>query len=299
MKLSLQNVIQCLKEKKVSILPHDNADVDAVVSAVLLSKLFNYLEIDNEILILDQRISDQTGLFLEKLGYYPEQYFCQEEDEKRNLFLVDHYETLHLGKVVGCIDHHFTSQKLCYPIYEYRNSCSTSYILYTFMEEIKMPITKEIVALVGYASLIDTCSFKSTKTKKEEADIVLALLEKYQFPVEKIVEECLCIQDITIMSIEQIATNGMKQYQYGDFKVGSSYVQITSLEIPVEVLDYIQKEIEKKNLFMWIFLIFDMKDTKTKVYYVQKENRWSVMFDKIISRGKDIMPMVESAFMMK
>ena len=41
-----------MEGKKLTILGHDNIDVDAFLSGVLLSRLFNFLKIDNEFIVL-------------------------------------------------------------------------------------------------------------------------------------------------------------------------------------------------------------------------------------------------------
>ena len=43
---------ESMKDRELVILGHDNIDVDAVLSGILLSKLFNYLKIKNHFYIL-------------------------------------------------------------------------------------------------------------------------------------------------------------------------------------------------------------------------------------------------------
>ena len=43
-----------MEGKKLTILGHDNIDVDAFLSGVLLSRLFNFLKIDNEFIVLEE-----------------------------------------------------------------------------------------------------------------------------------------------------------------------------------------------------------------------------------------------------
>ena len=42
---------ESMKDRELVILGHDNIDVDAVLSGILLSKLFNYLKIKNHFYI--------------------------------------------------------------------------------------------------------------------------------------------------------------------------------------------------------------------------------------------------------
>ena len=43
-----------MEGKKLTILGHENIDVDAFLSGVLLSRLFDFLKIDNEFIVLEE-----------------------------------------------------------------------------------------------------------------------------------------------------------------------------------------------------------------------------------------------------
>ena len=53
------------------------------------------------------------------------------------------------------------------------------------------------------------------------------------------------------------------------------------------------KVIIKEKIYMWVFIIFDMIKEKTVVYKVTKEEIIIEIYDKILSRGKDIIPLIE------
>lgn len=284
------------KDTTITILPHDTLDVDAAISSILLSKLLSFYNISNEIVIFDEKVDKWTDYFLKKVGYDLSKFFSTTEEETKTLFLVDHYKTSHKGKVVCCIDHHFTLENINYNYYLYKPSCSAAYLVYKIMQKLDMPITKDIVELVGYASLVDTCSFKSTKSVKEEKLEIISLLKEYGFNVEEMLIECLCLDNIELMSLEEIALNGLKKYNYSGNVVKSSYIQINSLEISNELINFIFKLIETEKLDMWVFLVFDMINEKTKVYKITKNQVITITYDEIKSRGKDIMPVVEKEF---
>lgn len=76
-----------MKDRELVILGHDNIDVDAVLSGILLSKLFNYLKIKNHFYILESVKEGETynivkGLF----GIDMKQFEKIGENEKRLLF---------------------------------------------------------------------------------------------------------------------------------------------------------------------------------------------------------------------
>lgn len=284
------------KNTCITILPHDCIDVDSAVSSILLAKILDFYNIPNEILIFDDNVDKWTRYFLNKLGHDLSKYFAKDECKTRNLFLVDHYKTSHKGTVISCIDHHFTSEDVKYDYYLYKESCSTAYIIYKIMLDLNIPITKEIVALVGYASLVDTCSFKSTKTVLKEKNEILDLLKLHDFNIDEMIKECLCLDDLKQMTLEEITLNGVKKYNYNGHIVKSSYIQIDSLEISNDVVDHILNLVITKGLDMWVFIIYDMVNEQTKLYKITKNETWVEEFHKIMSRGKDIMPIVENKF---
>ena len=76
-----------MKDRELVILGHDNIDVDAVLSGILLSKLFNYLKIKNHFYILESVKEGETynivkGLFgidmkqFEKIGENEKRLLC-------------------------------------------------------------------------------------------------------------------------------------------------------------------------------------------------------------------------------
>jgi len=292
----LKKIKMLPKNKIITILPHDCIDVDSIFSAILLSKLLSHFNIKSEIVIFDKKVDKDTNYFLNKLNYNVSKYVTKFEDESRLLFLVDHYETIHSGTVIGCIDHHFTTKEICYNIYLYKNSSSASYIIYNLLKKAKIKITEEIVLLVSYATLVDTCSFTSTKTNVKEKEEILQLLKSSNFNVEKMVEESLCLQDLSKMTFEEIIYNGVKSYNFNTHKVRSSYVQTNNLGISCEIIDKISNIVKKENLDMWVFIIFDMINKKTKVYKIMQEKIQSEEICMILSRGQDIMPKIEEKY---
>ena len=127
---------------KLTILGHDNIDVDSFISGVLLSNLLTFLKIDNEFIILEEVKEDETYEIVKELfGIDMKDYYSKGEDSTRKLFLEDHYKTVHSGEVVACIDHHPTSEKVEYPFYRSRVACSTSYMIYELMQEVGYQIS--------------------------------------------------------------------------------------------------------------------------------------------------------------
>lgn len=296
MEKTLTKIKKLPKEKNITIVPHDNVDVDSIFSAILLSKLLSHFNIKNEIVIFDKKIDKDTSYFLNKVNYSISKFLTYDEDENRLLFLVDHYETTHSGTVVGCIDHHFTTKDICYDIYLYKNSSSASYIIYNLLKGANIKITKEIILLVCYATLVDTCSFTSTKTNVKEKEEILQLLKSNSFNVKKMLEESLCLQDLTKMTSEEIIYNGAKSYTFNGHNVKSSYVQTNTLDISSDIINKISNIVKEENLDMWVFIVFDMINKKTKVCKIMQDRIQTEEINLILSRGQDIMPKIEEQY---
>lgn len=289
-------------KRKITILGHDNIDVDAFLSGILLSKLFDFLKIENEFIILEEVKEDDTYQIVKELFNIDiKKWENVSEKADRYLFLEDHFETIHSGKIVGCIDHHPTMQKLNCEYQYRRNSCACTYLIYEIMNQEGYPLTKEDAKMIIVAMMIDTTSFKSSKTIPEEVDVAKNLASKYSLNYEKLLKYCLCLTPITNMELKDIVENGKKHYNYAGTEVESSYVQLYGLpdnDIINSWLEYLKNSIKTSNIRMKVFLIFEMKTYQTIEFRISAQSKIIdvTVHNGILSRGKDIMPEIEKIF---
>ena len=284
MNLTLQKIINLPKAVKISILPHDNLDVDAILSSILLSQILDYLKIDNEIIVFDKKTARDTNYICKLVGVDISSYIVDEEDSSRNLFLIDHFSTSHKGSVIGCIDHHPTNQNINCDIYEYRASCATAYIIYSFMLEINMEVTKEMFEMITYAMLVDTCSFTSSKTVKKEAEILPSIVSSYGLDFKKMKERAYLYTDIENMSIEEIITNGLKEYHFKRGTVKASYIQSknnVNEDLFAEISSEIRKRVLDENLLLWVFISYALEEKKTYLHLISALDVESKKYDRI------------------
>lgn len=297
----ISNLRKVLHGKNVIILGHDNIDVDAVLSGLLLSKLLHFWGIENIFCVLDEVKEDESFNILKELFSIDITGFQNPyERAERVLFLVDHYETVHLGKVIGIIDHHPNHKELDYEFKYVRNSCATAYMVYELMKQASYPFCSEDIRQVIAAMLIDTVSFKSTKTVEEEIDIALNLAKDYNIDIDSLEQYALRITDITQMSDEEIISNGIKWYSYKRKNdVASSYLQLNHMpeeNVRNKWIDLLKEKLEKTGADMFVFIIYDMNENKTLEYQISKDKVRFILHSKIMSRGKDIMPRIEEMF---
>lgn len=291
-----------LRGKEITIIGHDNIDVDSALSGILLSKFLRYLRIDNEFCILEEVKEDDTYRTLKELfGIDLKEYQKIGENAERNFVLVDHYETMHEGNVVACIDHHPSSKSLNYAFKYVRNSCATMYLIYELMMAWSYTFMREDIRMIVAAMLIDTVSFRSTKTVEDEALIARELSKRYRLDFELLEKYGLGITEITKMKDEQIISNGEKWYSYRRKNdVSSSYIQLYGMPTCEKIhywLTLLSKKLYKTGADMLVFIIYDMKANKTHEYKILSGRTEMICHLGILSRGKDIMPKIEERFL--
>lgn len=295
-----KELVSILRGKEVVILGHDNIDVDACLSGILMSRLLNFLNIKNQFCILEKVKENNTyEIITELIGINIKELENQQEDTSRQLFLVDHYETIHKGNVIGCIDHHPTQQVKDYAFKYVRNSCATAYLIYELMKELNFPIGKEETKMLIISMMVDTICFRSSKTIKEEVEQARKLARKYQFDYTFLEKYCLCLTPIDKISIEEVISNGQKWHNYGGNKVGSSYLQLYGLPDKGQLKDWLNclnRKLEETCSSMLVFIIVDIKENKTYQFYISSNYIKEKVSDGILSRGKDIMPLIENYF---
>lgn len=290
-----------MKDRELVILGHDNIDVDAVLSGILLSKLFNYLKIKNHFYILEPVKEGETyNIVKELFGIDMKQFEKIGENEERLLFLEDHFETVHVGKIIGCIDHHPTSREFKYDFMYQRNSCAAAYLIYEIMQLVGYKISAEEAKMIIVSMMVDTTSFKSSKTIMEEVEVAKKLAHEYEFDYDYLIKYCLCLTPIDKMTVEEIITNGQKYYDYYGHKVSSAYLQLYEKPSDSIVNDVwikaLREKIKECHLEMYVFIIFEMEKDKTYEIRVTENGVEKIEYPKILSRGKDIMPVVEKVF---
>lgn len=296
--------IEELKDKtrgrKITILGHDNIDVDAFLSGILLSNLFNFMEIDNEFIILEKVNEGETyNIVKEIFEIDMKEWMKVGEKQTRYLFLEDHFETVHGGKVIGCIDHHPTNRHLDYEYQYRRNSCASAYLIYELMKKLKYPLTEKEAKMIVVSMMIDTTAFKSTKTIPEEVKTAEELALHYGLDYDYLLKYCLCLTPIDSMKIEEIVKNGKKHYNYAGVQVESSYLQLYGMpneDTLNEWLKYLKDSIKNTTIIMHVFIIFETENIQTIEYQITKKTTKCTVYNGILSRGKDIMPRIEKMF---
>lgn len=292
---------EVLAGKSVTILGHDNIDVDAMLSGILMSRLLDFLGIENKFCILEKVKEDDTYEILQEMfGMDMRKWEDVGEDKERNFLLLDHYETIHSGNVIACIDHHPNNAEKEYQFMYTRNSCAAAYLIYEIMQEARFPIGEEEAKMIIVSMMVDTTAFRSSKTIKEEAEKARLLAEEFNLDYVMLEKYCLCLTPIDKLSVDQIISNGQKWYNYSGNKVGSAYLQLYGMPDEKKLNDWLEKLAEKRyetDSSMLVFIIFETQANLTYEYQITEDAISRFVKLGILSRGKDIMPVIEKKFL--
>ena len=158
----------------------------------------------------------------------------------------------------------------------------------------------EEAKMIIVSMMVDTTSFKSSKTIMEEVEVAKKLAYEYELDYDYLIKYCLCLTPIDKMTVEEIITNGQKYYDYYGYKVSSAYLQLYEKPSDSIVNDVwikaLREKIKECHLEMYVFIIFEMEKDKTYEIRVTENGVKKFEYPKILSRGKDIMPVVEKVF---
>lgn len=280
------------KNQKIIILGHECPDVDSIVSGYLLEKCLLKSGYEAKFYILDKEINKETLEILKKYNfdasYYQNNFF---EDEANAYFLVDHNERNINGEIIGIIDHHPTSKKI--DIECYFNNPISSTALYICKENENL-LNKEDIELAIVATMLDTCSFNSTKGRDEDKKWVINKCNELGLDYNELYKDG--IYCTPIIDLNKSSLNGLKKYNYNGKKVESSYVHIDNYDSNKEkinqIIDILREYKNINDLVMFVFIVHDMEKLKTRVYKIGNTIQ-EVKYDRYTSRGNDIMPSIE------
>ena len=181
-----------------------------------------------------------------------------------------------------------------------RNACAAAFLIYEIMLEVGYPIGEEEAKMIIVSMLVDTTAFRSSKTIKEEADQAKVLATEFHLDYGVLEKYCLCLTPINKLTIDEIISNGQKWYDYSGNKVGSAYLQLYGLPEENVLNNWLEKLEEKRyetDSTMLVFIIFETEKNLTYEYRITEDGIDKFVKLGILSRGKDIMPVIEKRYL--
>ena len=282
---------------RLVITGHDAPDVDSLAACALLGDLCVWWGIPAQI-VLPTRADKQSLRVLPKFALEPDGWLG-EINERDFLALVDHHVTPHAGTVVACIDHHPTANPPPYPYLQIEPSGACAAIVLRLMREAGMPLTKAQRSLAVTALYLDTIALRSSKIPEQEAEWAREEAALLNLDEDFLRREGLHLTDMSLPARELIG-RGRKEYEFGGRRVVSSYVQTDAMTADRldAILCEIRLAVREEGAQLWVFLSHDPEAGRSTEYDVSADGRVTrIEYDRLISRGSDVMPRVEREFL--
>ncbi|MBE8539088.1 manganese-dependent inorganic pyrophosphatase [Geoglobus acetivorans] len=303
----------------IYVIGHKNPDTDSICSAIAYAELKKKLGVDVKA-ARNGEINPETAFVLEKFGFDVPELVTDGTDKK--LILVDHsdvsqcVENLDKAEIVEIIDHHKIGDVTTpNPIFFLAMPVgSTATVVKTLYDYYNVEISKEIAGILLSAILSDTVIFKSpTTTDKdinaaEELAKIAGIEDLNTFGIQ--VKSKL--SDVEKLTAEEIITRDFKDFNMSGKKVGIGQIELVDLKLIEERIDeLLQKmaEIKEEGNYSGMYLmltdiiregtlllaIVDDEKVVERAFGKKLENS-RVWLDKVMSRKKEIVPPLESAY---
>ena len=304
-------------ENKIYIFGHKNPDTDSIGSSMVKEILDRKKGINNVEAKRLGNINKETQYMLDYLNLQAPE-LLEKVEEGQDVCLVDHNEFnqsvdgIEKAKILSVTDHHRianfeTSEPLYYTAKPY--GC-TSTILFEEFKNNNIEIEKTEAILMASCIISDTLLLKSPTTTEHDKK-ALAELEKIAgIDVNKYGLEMLKAgTDLDDFSAEELVNLDAKSLDKNGSKFVIAQVNTVSIEDVLkrqeELETAINKEIETKNLDLFVFAITDILNSNSEVIALGKRvDAVEKGFDKklednkmflegVVSRKKQLLPVID------
>lgn len=279
---------------RIVVAGHDGADVDSVISCVLMQRLLAHWHIPCTIAL--NMPDQQSRRVLARFGIDVQALECGTQMLDR-LILVDHHQSAQPGTIIACIDHHPTDYPPDYPYVQIGSSGACAVMVLQLMQEAGLQVTQEDEQLAITALYLDTIALKSAKITQEEAAWGESEAKRLDLDIGWLEREGMGLTDMRLPA-ETLAMQGRKRFAYGDKRVLSTYVQTDAMngEKLEEIFSVLQKALVQEQADLWVFLVHDPREMRSTQYNLTPDGGVeTIAYDFLASRGRDVMPRVERA----
>ena len=283
---------------KLLLTGHDCADVDSVISCVLLQKLLRWWGIDAQICL--ESADRQVRRVLPRFGIDADG-LCGEIREQDCVVLADHHVPQHACRVIACVDHHPTDYMPDYPFVWIEPCGACAHMALRLMREAGMPVGDEEIRLAVLALYLDTIALRSAKIMPHEAAFARSEAARLGMDINMLEREGLGLRDMTLPARE-LAMTGKKVYAFDGRTVISTYVQTNEMtdERLEAILEAARAALLLAGADRWVFLHHDPIAMCTTQYDLTPGGGTRVYrYDYLASRGRDVMPRVEREMRME
>ena len=243
------------KTGRIVITGHDRADVDSVISCVLMKRLLDAWRIPAEIVLFEPDRQSRRVMGRFDMDISP---LTGETAQSDHLILVDHHQQTHAGHVLACIDHHPTDYPPAFPYVQLEASGACAVIVLRLMREAGSAVLPQEERMAIAALYLDTIALKSAKITKEEAAWGRAEARRLGLDEAWLCREGMGLRDMSLPTRE-LAMLGRKVYRFGGARVLSTYIQTDAMtrEKLDAILALLREEIKAEEAALWVFLVHD------------------------------------------
>ena len=304
-------------ENKIYIFGHKNPDTDSIGSSMVKGILDRKKGINNVEAKRLGNINKETQYMLDYLNLQAPE-LLEKVEEGQEVCLVDHnefnqsVEGIEKAKILSVTDHHRianfeTSEPLYYTAKPY--GC-TSTILFEEFKNNGIEIEKTEAVLMASCIISDTLLLKSPTTTEHDKKVLAELEKIASIDVNKYGLEMLKAgTDLDDFSAEELVNLDAKSLDKNGSKFVIAQVNTVSIEDVLkrqeELETAINKEIETKNLDLFVFAITDILNSNSEVIALGKRvDAVEKGFDKklednkmflegVVSRKKQLLPVID------
>ena len=300
--------------EKVLITGHKNPDTDSICSSIVMEKIAKHFGVNAEAVRLGN-LNKETEYVFKYLNKEP-QRMIEKVDEGQKLILVDHNEAgqsvdnRENAEILAVIDHHRISDfKTATPLYYFAKPVGcTATILYEIMKEKNIEISKEDAILLISAISSDTLSLKSPTCTDEDVKAFNELENLAGIDAKAYALDMLKAgTDISDLTADKIINLDAKLLEEGGKKIVINQVNTAEIDDVFsrkeEIVEAMNREIEEKNIDLFIFVITDIINTNSKIIVLgnssdiaekafnkKLDSDNSMMLEGVVSRKKQIVP---------
>ena len=304
-------------ENKIYIFGHKNPDTDSIGSSMVKEILDRKKGTNNVEAKRLGNINKETQYVLNYLNLQAPE-LLEKVEEGQDVCLVDHNEFnqsvdgIEKAKILSVTDHHRianfeTSEPLYYTAKPY--GC-TSTILFEEFKNNNIEIEKTEAILMASCIISDTLLLKSPTTTEHDKKALEELEKIAGIDVNKYGLEMLKAgTDLDDFSAEELVNLDAKSLEKNESKFVIAQVNTVSIEDVLkrqeELETAINKEIETKNLDLFVFAITDILNSNSEVIALGKRiDAVEKAFDKklennkmflegVVSRKKQLLPFID------
>lgn len=272
---------------KIAIVGHGCADFDAMTSGYLLEYVLKQLGIEAQYVLADG-IEDE--FFPDKaveVGFHYQTVPAIPEDAV--LFLVDH-TAAYPNEVIACFDHHPTIVDIPHNYVNKPQTCCAK-IIYDWAMDLSVQVPESLVKLVVYACHMDSLSFKSTKALPEDRAWCREVMSHYGMNEQEVVTFGYGVTNRNQDYHDYLMT-GLKTYALGDKKIKSSYAVVVDDSDDLHKAAEMLRQELSDEVIAWCYLIQNAAADTTHVLLVGKNYYTIQSANRVLSRGKDVIPKV-------